>query len=365
MKKYALIFLTSILILSCSKTEEGAKKQGNMPDTPAPSVKIEVVQPKMLQLYAEITGKLEGITDIVYYSEVSGKVKSINKRLGDQVKKGEAIAYLDSQNYRISYDQTNSELKSAEANLDALRIKLESTQKLFESGKVSKFELTNDQSALKKAEAAVEGARAGVERARLNYENSKFISPVDGSIAQINIKEGQFVATGQAVASIVDCAQLLIKTGLTENDIVSIRNGSPVEVRHNGEEKIVTGKVTGFGKRPDATGNYPVEILIENKNRELLPGMIVRGKIESTRLEGIIYTDFDNIVEEFGKYFVYVISPDNKAEKRQVTIGKKYGNMIIINSGLNPGDKMVVSGVDMMTNGIEVRIFGQMQKNEK
>ena len=144
MKKYALIFLTALLILSCSKTEDAAKKQGNTADTPAPSVKIETVQPKTLQLYAEITGKLEGITDIVYYSEVSGKVKSINKRLGDQVKKGEAIAYLDSQNYKISYDQANSELKSAEANLDALRIKLESTQKLFESGKVSKFELTKD-----------------------------------------------------------------------------------------------------------------------------------------------------------------------------------------------------------------------------
>jgi RND family efflux transporter MFP subunit len=369
MKKIILPLLAAsiALIMSCSKSGDDQKKpgQGMLTENPPQSVKVETVQPKDLQLYAEITGKLEGITDIVYYSEVSGKVQNIEKKLGEMILKGEAIAELESRNYQISYDQAKSELKSSEANLSALKIKLETTRKLFESGKVSKYELTNDESALTKAEAAVEGARAGVERARLNYENSKFLSPVDGSIAQLNIKEGQFVAAGQPVASIIDCSKLIIKTGVTENDIVSMRNGSTVEIRHNGEEKVVYGKVTGFGKRPDATGNYPVEILIENKNRDLLPGMIVRGKIESTRLNGLIYTDFDNIVEEFGKYYVYIISTDNKAEKRQVNIGKKYGNTIVIESGLKHGEKFVASGVDAMTNGVEVRIFGQQHKNEK
>jgi RND family efflux transporter MFP subunit len=359
MKKYALIFLTSILILSCSKTEEGAKKQGNMPDTPAPSVKIEVVQPKMLQLYAEITGKLEGITDIVYYSEVSGKVKSINKRLGDQVKKGEAIAYLDSQNYRISYDQTNSELKSAEANLDALRIKLESTQKLFESGKVSKFELTNDQSALKKAEAAVEGARAGVERARLNYENSKFISPVDGFIAQINIKQGQFIGAGQPVASIVDCSKLIIRTGVGESDIGFIKTGSAAQINHNASGRQVEGKITAIAKKIDQTGRYPVEIEIENGNTDFFPGMIISGKIESLKLEDVIYTAFDNISEEFGKYFVFTVGSENRAVKKEIKPGRKYGSFALINDGLKAGEKLIVSGTDGISDGDKVRIFSE------
>ena len=363
MKKYALaLSMTLLMLISCSKEDGGAKGQNKIPENPPPTVKVEIVQPGTLQLYAEITGKLEGITDIVYYSEVAGKVKSIEKKLGDQVQKGDAIAYLDSQNYQISYDQAKSELKSAEANLDALKIRLETTQKLFESGKVSKYELTNDQSALQKAEAAVEGARAGVERARLNYENSKFLSPVDGLIAQLNIKEGQFVATGQAVASIVDCRKLIIKTGLTEKDIVSIKTGSSVEIKHNGSEKTVKGRVTGYGKRLDTTGNYPVEIEIDNKNRELLPGMIVRGYIESANLKDVIYTDFDNITEEFGKYYVYVAADDNKASKRLVTTGKKYGDKIIIESGLNPGEKLIVSGTGGLTDGTEIKIFGNEAK---
>ncbi len=368
MKKMTYLISIAILILtSCSKSTDAAKKPGQsgMQDSPPVTVKVEKVQPRDLQLYAEITGKLEGITDIVYYSEVAGKVKSIEKKLGDSVKKGEAIAYLDSKNYQISYDQAKSELKSAEAGLDALKLKAETTKKLFESGKVSKYELTNDESSLKKAEAAVDAAKAGLERARINYENSKFLSPVVGSIAQLNIKEGQFVATGQAVASIVDCRKLLIKTGVTENDIVSLKNGSPVEIKHNGSEKIIYGEVTGSGKKPDATGNYPVEIEIDNSGNALLPGMIVRGKIESARLENMIYTDFDNIIEEFGNYFVYVIGSQNKAEKRKITLGRKYGNTIIIASGVKTGDMMVVSGIDALKDGAEVRVFGSAKKNEK
>ncbi|HQO09249.1 MAG TPA: efflux RND transporter periplasmic adaptor subunit [Clostridiales bacterium] len=363
MKKYVMIILTVLLILSCTKTDDKSKKQDNSPDNTIPSVKTETVQQKPLQLYAEITGKLEGITDIVYYSEVAGKVRTIEKNLGERISKGEAIAYLDSENYRITYDQTASELKSAEANLDAVRIKTEASRKLYETDKVSKFELTNSESSLKKAEASVEAARAGLERARINFENSKFISPVDGSIAQINIKEGQFVATGQAVASIIDCSKLLIKTGITENDVVSVKNGNNVIVFQNGNEKSVHGTVTGIGKKPDATGNYPVEIIIENPGKELLPGMIVRGQIESSKLENVIYTDFDNIIEEYGKYYVYTVSANYKAVKKEISIGKKYGNRVVITTGLEPGETLITSGIESLSDGTSVRIFTEENKN--
>ncbi len=358
-KLISVIITSSIILLSCSKTEENQGKKNESIQNPPVTVKVEVIQQRDLQLYAEITGKLEGITDIVYYSEVAGKVKSVEKGLGDKIGKGEAIAYLDSENYKITYDQARSELKSAEAGLEALKIKLETTQKLYESGKVSKFELTNDQSALKKAEAAVEGAKANVERARINYENSKFLSPVDGSIAQLHIKQGQFIATGQPVAAIVDCRQLVIKTGVTEYDIQAIKTGAEVEIRHNGSEDIIYGKVTGSGKKPDVTGNYPVEIVIENEGMELIPGMIVRGRIESRRIGNVIYTDFDNIIEEFGNYFVYLVNSENKAVKRKIEAGKKYGNSILILSGVEPGEKIIVSGANALTNNAQVKIFGK------
>jgi multidrug efflux pump subunit AcrA (membrane-fusion protein) len=121
---------------------------------------------------------------------------------------------------------------------------------------------------------------------------------------------------------------------------------------------VIFGKVTGSGKKPDMTGNYPVEIVIDNEDMELIPGMIVRGRIKSRNIENIIYTDFDNVVEEFGNYFVYLVNSGNKAEKRKIDPGRKYGNSLVILSGVEPGEKIVVSGVDALTDNAQVKIYG-------
>lgn len=360
MKKILIITIMMILMVSCSKdnSEQQPDKKGNKL-AQITTVKLETIKPGDLQLYAGITGKLEGITDIVYYSEVAGKVSKIEKKLGDQVKKGEAIAILDAKNYKISYDQAKADMKSSEATLDAAKIKLETTEKLFKNGQVSKYELTNDQSNVKKAEAGYAGAKANVEKAKLNYDNSKFLSPVNGSITQLNIKEGQFIGMGQPVASIVNCEKLLIKTGVSEQDVMQVKKGNIVNIRHNGDGKIIKGKVIGLGKKPDGSGTYPVEIEFDNNEHGLLPGMIVEGEIETVMLTDKIYTDFDNIIEEFAKYYVFVVNDEGIATKRQIEIEKKYGNKTIIKSGLEIGDKIVVSGIETLTNGQKVKIYGK------
>ncbi|NOR45279.1 MAG: efflux RND transporter periplasmic adaptor subunit [Candidatus Delongbacteria bacterium] len=357
--KKIITTITMILILalsSCSKEDPAADKKQKKEVSPS-TVKIELVQEKDLQLYASVTGRLEGITDITYFSEVSGKVKSIEKRLGDPVKKGEAIAFLDAKNYKINYDRTKSDLMSAEASLDVAKIKLETTEKLYNKDKASKVEFANDKSGLKRAEAAYAGSKANLETAKLNYENSKFLSPVNGSISKLNIKEGQFVGMGQPVATIVDCRKLLIKTGVSERDILSIKKGNLVDIKYNGSGTKFTGVLLGIGKRPDESGTYPVEIELKNEERSLLPGMIVEAKIYSTKLENKIYTDFDNLIEEYGKYFVYVVNNENIATRRKVEFSMKYGNKVVIDSGLKVGEKIVVAGMENLSNGVKVKIF--------
>ncbi|MDA3885678.1 MAG: efflux RND transporter periplasmic adaptor subunit [Candidatus Delongbacteria bacterium] len=350
-----------ILVLSsCSKDNSDQQQQKKAkPEAQLVTVKVEKVIEKDLQLFAGITGKLEGITDIVYYSEVAGKVETIEKRLGDMVKKGEAIAVLDGKNYKISYDQAKADKISAEATLDAVKIKLETTEKLYKNGQISKYEYTNDQSNLKKAEAGYAGAKVNVEKAKLNYDNSKFISPVNGSITQINIKVGQFIGMGQPVASIVNCEKLVIKTGVGEKDILLIKKGNTVNVRHNGNGKVIKGIITGIGKKPDNSGTYPVEIEIDNQDQVLLPGMIIEGEIESKVLKNKIYTEFDNVVEEFSKYFVFIVNDENIVTKRKVEIENKYGNNTVIASGLEIGDKLVVSGIESLTNGVKVKLYNK------
>lgn len=354
-----VIFALLIIILSsCSsekKQDSDLTNQGEQIQT----VKTEIVEYRDLQLFAHFTGKLEGITDIILYSEVTGKVTGIEKELGQTVKEGEPIADIDSKNFMISYNKAKSELKSATATLDATRIKAETAEKLYEKGQISKYEYINDLSSLIKAEATFEGAQADLEKAKMNYENSKFTSPVEGSIAKINIKEGQYIGLGQPVASIVDCSKLLIKTGVIENEILYVKKGNVAVISHNGTGNVIKGIVKGIGKKPDETGIYPVEIEMGNPGQKLLPGMMVEGKIETVALNDMIYTSYENLLEEFGRYYVFVAYDDGIINKKEVKPGKKYGNLTLIDKGLNIGDRLVVSGLETLSHGNKVKIYGE------
>jgi len=343
------------LIVGCSKGNSAPVDMSKQ-DKQEPVVKTEIVQERDLQLFAQVTGRLEGVVDMLLYSEVSGKVDKVNVTLGKFVNKGDEIAAVNIADYKIALMQANADLTAAEAGYEAAKIKLEASGKLYDKEKVSKYEYTNDKSALKKSEGLLEGAKANVEKAKRNYDNSRFVAPVSGYIAQLNIKTGQLIASGQPVCAIVNNDKLILKAGVGENDIMNIQKNNTVEVKHINSGIVQTGKVTGIGIKSDTGGTYPVEIEIANSNKKLLPGMIVEGKIEAVKLSRQVYTDFDNILEEFGKYYMFVVNEQNIAMKRKIEPGERISGKVMIKSGINIGEKFVVSGVDNLSNGVKVKI---------
>jgi len=360
MKKTILLLTVALfaLLASCSKGNATPAVQADKQEQ-VPMVKIETIQELELQLYANVNGRLEGVVDMILYSEVSGKVQKVNTSLGRFVKKGDELAAVNSEDYKIALMQANSDLIAAEASFDAAKIKLEASTKLFEKEKVSKYELTNDKSALKKAEALLEGARANVEKAKKNYDNSRFIAPVSGYITQLNIKEGQLISNGQPVVSIVNDEKLILKAGVGENDIMNIKNNNKVIIKHAQSGIELNGRVTGYGIKADNSGTYPVEMEIVNQGKKLLPGMIVEGKIQAAMLNGKIYTDFDNILEEFGKYYLFTVNENSIAMKREITVGERISGKVMIKSGITIGEKIVNSGIDNLTNGVKVKIVAE------
>ena len=85
--------------------------------------------------------------------------------------------------------------------------------------------------------------------------------------------------------------------------------------------------------------------------------MIVEGKIEAAKLNGKIYTDFDNILEEFGKYYLFTVNEGNIAMKRKIEIGERISGKVMIKSGINIGEKIITSGVENLSNGVKVKLF--------
>ncbi len=359
--KYLLITLIvfSIMIGCGEKTEEKpdlSKKGKNNVEKNIP-VMVEKIQPKNLEQFIKVTGKLEGWTDIVMTSETSGKIIEIKKRLGDRVAKGEEIGRIDNRDYEIQLKQSEASVLAAEASYESAELQMQASENLFKQNSISQVEYSQSKSAYKNALAGLNGAQAGLEKAQKAYDNSRFIAPVSGFITDISIEIGQTISFGQPVCSIVDSKKMIIKTGVGEKEVQKLQKGQQVTISNDGKRDIFYGKITGIGIKPvNNSASYPIEIEIDNPKGKLLPGMVIEASIQSKVFKDVIYTSMNNIIQEYDDYFAFVITKENKAERRKVTLGEKVGENVIITSGIKIDEKLVIEGVENLEDGSVVDI---------
>lgn len=348
-----------IMFTGCGKPG-GQSNPGNGPgyqgEKPVPVI-VEQVTKRDLQEYITITGKLEGITDITLSSQTSGKVIEIYKHLGDWVKKGEEIGRIDNSYYRIKVEQARAYLLSAEAAYESVSIQMDAAESLYSEGRISQTEYSTTKSNFKKAQAALDDAKANVELAEKNYEYSRFVAPVSGYITALNIEIGEMVTQGSPICSIVNSKRLVIKTGISESDITKIEKGQSVEIFYPPTSKKYSGEITGLGIKPiNGTANYPIEIELDNPGGELYPGMVIEAKIDSNLYKDVIFTSINNIRDDYDKHFLYVIDEEKRAKKVYVEYGVEVSESVIIKSGLEPGDLLVIEGIDSLNDGRKVEV---------
>jgi len=360
MKKIILSLIVVMLILSaCSKdepAEDKSNKRSKQQQDKAISVMVEKVIPKNLEEYINFTGKLEGITDITLSSQTHGEVVEIYKKLGDWVKKGESIGNIDNTGHKNQLEQAKASLLAAEATLDVAEMQMQASEKLYKDQNISEAEYIQATSSFKSAKAGFNGAKAILENAQLNFDNSRFTAPVSGYIAEMNLEVGQAIAAGMQVCTIVDSRKLVIKTGIGESGIIYVKKGQQVEIFHDSHPDTYIGTITGVGIKPvNGATNYPVEIIMDNPECKLFAGMVIEGRIRSNIHENVVFTSLNNIVQEYDQKYVFLIE-DNIARQRKITIGKKVGENVIITSGIEKGELLVIEGMENLEEGSSVEI---------
>jgi RND family efflux transporter MFP subunit len=348
-----LIFLV-LGFTACKKGAAAPEKKTGKEDKQ--SVMVETLEPRTLDEFITVSGKLEGSTDITMTSETTGRVLQLYKKLGDKVSKGERIGKVDNDIYQIRLSQAEAAELSAESAQQNAQLNLNSSENLYKSKSISQAEYNNAVSAFKGAKAGLEGAKAGLESANKALDNSYLVAPESGMIANMMIMTGQYLNPGTPIAYITDNKVLLIKTGVGESQIGKIKQGQAVEISVPGKDAPVKGYIKDFGIRPLATSaSYPVEIQLSS-SAGLLPGMVVTAKILSGRYPNMLFTSINNIVKEYDRNYVYVVDSNNKAHRKEVNLGKIIGENVIILSGANTGDKIVTSGMENLEDNTDVQI---------
>jgi RND family efflux transporter MFP subunit len=359
MKRYMIIFAAIVLGLSaCGKKDDSATAAKGRGNDDRQAVMVESLSLRDVDEYVTVSGKLEGITDIVMSSESSGRLMELNKKLGDTVQAGDRIGRVENEVSRIRVEQAEAAFSSGESALQNARKNLDYAEIARAQNLISEAEYNTAISAFKGAKAGYDGANAALEAARQAYNNSYLVAPAKGKISYLHVAVGQFVSQGMPIANITDGSTLILKTGVGESQIAKLREGQIADISYQG--KNYQGRVRGFGIRPMAgSANYPLEISV-SPGSALLPGMVVRAQIKTNTYRNLLYTSITNVAKEYDKNYLWVLNSGEGdkqiASRREVQLGRSIGQFVEIISGAEIGDVIVISGSENLEDGSPVKI---------
>jgi RND family efflux transporter MFP subunit len=337
---------------------------------PPPTVEVVAVTRADVPIYHEWIGTLDGLVNATIRAQVTGYLIAQDYREGDPIKKGDLLFEIDPRPFQATLDQANGLLAQAEARLGKTELDVKRYAPLVRDKAISQEEYDDAVQANLEAKAAVLSAKAQVEQAQLNLDFTKIVSPIDGiaSIAKGQIGDLVGPATGElTTVSTIDPIKAYYS--VTEQAYINFANlfaseSERTERLKQLEIQLILADGTIYPQAgnifaPDrqigtTTGALRVEGRFPNPAHLLRPGQFVRVRVKFDIRHGALMVPQQAIAELQGAYQVAVVDADKKVHIQPVHVGERSGNFWIIESGLAPGQSVVVEGLQKVRDGVAV-----------
>ncbi|ARP86474.1 efflux RND transporter periplasmic adaptor subunit [Bordetella genomosp. 9] len=363
----AAVAVLSLTLAACGKKDNAAAA----PSKPTVGVVTLKAQP------VSLTTELPGRTSAFRIAEVRPQVNGIVlKRLfteGGRVKAGQQLYQIDPSLYQATLDSQRAALARAEAQVKSATLLAERYKPLTETRAISRQTYDDAVAARDQAKADVLSAKAAVETARINLVYTKVLSPIDGIIGRSMVTEGALVTANQAdaLASVqqidpiyVDVVQssvqlLRLQDQLAKGEIKRAEGEQAAQVtltledgtQYNHQGKLQFSEVTV----DQSTGSVTLRAVFPNPEHRLLPGMFVRAKlVDGVAAEGLLVPQRGVTRSQRGTPIAYVVDAQGKIAVRDIVTDRAIGSDWLVTSGLKPGDKVVVEGLQTIRPGMEV-----------
>ncbi len=324
-------------------------------------VKTLVTAPATLEEELTATGVLEAEQDITIAAEVGGTVKKVFKSLGDSCKKGELLLKLDTESYGLSLAQAQAALASAEVNVTNAEREWRRMQKLEASQVATAQQLDNAEGALSLGRAQVKEAAAAVNLARRNLKETRVTCPFAGLIAERMVEIGETVAPQAPLARLVDAGDLKLVLSVTSDKLSRLEVGQRARLSDPAlPERQYNGTVSRLGIAADPeTRTFPIEVRVADEGSRLRTGQVVQAKLRLGVYEGVIAVPA-SAVRTDGPTPRAVLVKQGKAAVKDIKTGPNIDGRIIIESGVKPGDEIVVVGGTDLKTGDTVVVTGRL-----
>lgn len=385
------------LMTGCSQGPPAGMAGGLPPGVPA---QLATVSTQPLETTSEFVGTLEARQSVSLRPEVNGYVKQIFVQAGDRVPAGKTVALLSLDKQQAQLDREiavfnaaqarrsstiadlrtlEAELATAEAEVELQKAEYDRIAKLVEEGALAQQALDRVQRDRTKAEAdlrakrqQIEAARASVAEAEADLKqaqaqvtleserlrDSTVTAPFAGVIGDIPVKVGAYVESGDTLMTITQNQVLELRLPIPLERGPDLRLGLPVRIEDAQGRALGNGQVTFISPQVNADAQTILaKATIDNPQGQLRDGQFVRAKVIWKRQPSAIVIPSTAIVAQGRDRFVYVAAPGETAgslvaQQRPIQVGQIQGDATEVTQGLEPGTKIVVSGLQKLADGV-------------
>ncbi|GGA93071.1 MexE family multidrug efflux RND transporter periplasmic adaptor subunit [Brucella endophytica] len=336
---------------------------------PAIPVSVAAVEARDVTLWREFSGRLEAVDRVQLRSRVAGAIQAVHFREGALVKQGDLLVSIDPAPFQAAVAQAQAQVEAAKARVELARLELERGRKLVASRTVSQSDLDQRMTTAHEAEASLRSAEAALQAAKLDLGYTEIRAPISGRAGRFEITPGNLVAAGSAspvLTTLVSADPIYASFDVSEEfvakalaELPASESGAPaveripVRIATSGQTgKPIEGHLQLINNEVDtASGTVRVRAVLDNKDGRLIPGQFARIEMGEPKPERQLLISERAIGTDQDKKFVLVVGADNKIAYREVKLGEAAEGLRIVQSGLEPGERVVVNGLQRVRPG--------------
>ena len=339
-----------------------------------PTVVVETVTTDDMEIYGEYVGRIRAQQFVEIRARVEGYLEEMLFEEGTYIKKDQVLFVIDPKLYKARVDGARAQLQKDKALELKAKRDLDRIRPLFEQNAASQLDLDNAIASYESAVSAVIMSEADLAQAELALGYTTVRSPISGYISERNVDIGTLVGPGgkSLLATIVKSDTVRVDFSMTALDYLRSKERN-VTLGHQdptrGWNPYITVTLADDSVYPyeglvdfadpqvdPQTGTFSVRAEMPNPDHVLLPGQFTKVKLLLDVREGAVVVPSKAVIIEKGGAFIYVIRPDNVAERRFIELGPETDNMMIVERGLIPGERIVVEGYHKLMPGMTVEI---------
>ncbi|MBD8897459.1 efflux RND transporter periplasmic adaptor subunit [Rhodanobacter sp. DHG33] len=365
-KKLVALLLAVVLAVLVAHVWSGRGKAdaGKPAATQAVPVKAAVAQRGDLDLSLQVIGSVEAYSTVTVQSRVSGQLESVAFTPGGRVKAGEVIEQIDPSLLQAQLDQARGNLAKDQAQLANAEQVLRRYTPMLAKGYVSQTDYDGYKANVGVYGASVKADQAAVEMAQTQLGYARILAPVDSIAgAPLTYPGAQVSANSTNLVVLNQVRPIYLTFSVPETALAGVK------AAYARGKVAVNASIPGAKGPPlaasldfinnavdPATGTIQLKAVYPNTDDRLTPGQFVQVRLPTTRLADVVTVPVEALQNSPNGSFVFVIGTDGRVQQRMVTSGQTSGDRLVIEKGLDAGERVVTDGQMLLTNGTLVHV---------